>query len=323
MISIIIPVFNSEKYLEECLNSIYIQTYKDIEIILINDGSTDKSIDIINKYKNKFEKFIYLEQENKGASEARNLGVKYSSGEYLLFIDADDYIEKKSLEMIYQKANSTDSDIIIIGHKKFYNELDLMKSDNYIYNVDEDKVYTNIEVIDMILNFEVKGYICDKVFKRSKWLDLNIKFERRRYVEDWFPITKYIGESDKISFINKPIYYYRQHEESSIHNKNIKVIEDYNYAVKNIVDYIESTINYNKNSMDKFKLLTFNETIHELYDVYIDNKSKIYKEFYNYKFNDFGISNKRILSIKNINLKNKISTISWNCKIYHVLKLLV
>lgn len=320
MISIIIPVYNVEKYLGECLESIYKQTYKDIEVIIVNDGSTDKSTDIINMYKNMFVKIIYIEQNNKGASDARNIAIKHCSGEYIMFIDSDDYIEENALETIYNKAKINNADMAIIGHRKFYEGDSSKKDEVYLFDLDDSKVYTSVEVLDMILNFHVKGYLCDKMFKREVWINNNLFFESRRYVEDWFPIVQHIINSNKIIFVNRELYNYRQHNESSIHHKGTKVIEDYNYAVSNIINYINNNGECDLNSLNIFKLKTFNETIHEFYNVSIANGVQIYKEFNLYKFNECKLSIINILRCNNLSIKEKLAIISWRIKLYHILK---
>lgn len=98
LVSIIIPVYNSEKYIDRCINSIVNQTYKDIEIILIDDGSSDRSIDIINNYVNKDNRIKVYTQKNAGPSSARNYGLDVSTGDYVMFVDADDYIDKTMVE---------------------------------------------------------------------------------------------------------------------------------------------------------------------------------------------------------------------------------
>ena len=106
--SFIVPVYNTKKYLKKCLDSLIKQTFKDFEIIIVNDGSTDNSMEIIEKYKNKYSNIKVIEQQNQGLSLARNNGVKKTSGEYILFIDSDDYIEKDLLKQIDKNIGNAD-----------------------------------------------------------------------------------------------------------------------------------------------------------------------------------------------------------------------
>jgi len=319
VISIIIPVYNSEKYLEECLRSIYNQTYKNVEIIIINDGSTDNSDEIVNRYKNKFLKFQYYSQKNKGASDARNLGVEKANGEFLMFIDSDDYIEENTLELMYKKITQNNADMVIIGHKKIYNQE--KKIEKYLFDVEERKKFSNTEVLQKILNFEVRGYICDKLFRKKLWKKLKISFESRRYCEDWYPITKYTVESKDIVFINEPLYNYRQHSESSINSSNIEVVRDYNYAVNQIIKYVENNgIKCSNKDKNTFKMLTLCDSIHEFYNINKFKGNKVYSFFDEEKFNFWKCSLKDIFIDNNLKLKTKFSILFWKFKIYHYFK---
>ena len=116
MISIIIPVYNVSKYLRVCLDSVINQTYKDLEIICINDGSLDNSLDILKEYSNKDNRIIIIDKKNSGVSAARNDGIERSSGEYLFFIDSDDYIDNDFIEVFYNNAKKNDSDLVILSN---------------------------------------------------------------------------------------------------------------------------------------------------------------------------------------------------------------
>ena len=112
-ISVIIPVFNSSLYLDHCLSTVVNQTLKDIEIILIDDGSTDDSLNVIKNYAKKYNNIKYTSKENEGQAIARNIGIQMSSGEFITFIDSDDYIELNMLEKLYNIAKSDNSDIVL------------------------------------------------------------------------------------------------------------------------------------------------------------------------------------------------------------------
>ena len=118
-ISIIIPVYNVEGYLVECLNSVVNQTYRDIEIIIVNDGSTDSSFSIIQQYQLQDERIKIINQENQGLSAARNAGIKKVSGEYIWFVDSDDYITIDACEKIVEKLKQNNYDLLIVGRFRF------------------------------------------------------------------------------------------------------------------------------------------------------------------------------------------------------------
>jgi len=118
-VSIIVPVYNVELYLEECLYSIINQTFEDIEIILINDGSTDHSLEIMEKFAKKDNRIKIISQKNKGVSEARNAGILIASGDYILFVDSDDVILTNTIEILYNKIIQTGSDLLL-GNVLYY-----------------------------------------------------------------------------------------------------------------------------------------------------------------------------------------------------------
>lgn len=120
-ISIVIPVYNVEKYLRTCLDSVVNQTFKDIEIVIVNDGSKDGSLDILKEYESRYPKLITVySTENRGVSHARNYGIARSHGEYLLFVDSDDYIEPDMCEKLYEKASKDNNDIVICKYYDIY-----------------------------------------------------------------------------------------------------------------------------------------------------------------------------------------------------------
>ena len=136
-ISIIIPVYNVEGYLVECLNSVVNQTYRDIEIIIVNDGSTDSSFSIIQQYQLQDERIKIINQENQGLSAARNAGIKKVSGEYIWFVDSDDYITIDACEKIVEKLKQNNYDLLIVGRFRFGK--DYKEYDKISWGVDEIK----------------------------------------------------------------------------------------------------------------------------------------------------------------------------------------
>ena len=141
-ISVIIPIFNAEKYISDCLESIINQTLKDIEIILINDGSNDKTEQIIKEYAKKDKRIIILKQKNKGAGAARNSGIQISKGEYISFIDSDDMFHFKTLEIAYENLIKFNADIVLFYGRNFKQKKDIIinekiesyKKNNKFYN---------------------------------------------------------------------------------------------------------------------------------------------------------------------------------------------
>lgn len=315
MVSIIIPVYNVEKYIKQCLESIFNQTYKEYEVIIIDDGSTDSSNKIINSYIG-LDNIIILNQENKGVSEARNLGLKKATGEYIVFIDPDDYLQEDYLEKMVNKIKKTNSDVVICGFKSFYDD-NRRKSEFNLYKL-EDKIYSSNEVINLMLELKVKGYVWDKMFKRENLINNNFRFEPGRYVQDWFPIFKEIYNSSKITFLNEILYNYRLRNGSTVHKKNMKVTEDYYHAVEEIKTYIrEMNIDVEKKSYNTFYINTFYNLIRNFY---LANKNKkVYKNFYDSKYKENNISISKIIFNNNVDIKVKIKILLWKFRVFHIL----
>lgn len=321
MVSVIIPVYNVEKYIEQCINSILNQTYKNIEIVIVDDGSTDNSYNIIKKYIKSSDNIRYIKQDNQGVSEARNKGLNKARGEFILFVDPDDYLELDCIEKMINKIKSTQSDIVISGFRAFYENK--KNADKYhIYSL-SDKVYNSEEVINMLLEQIVKGYVWDKLFRRESLIKHNFKFEKGRYVQDWFPVFKEIYMSRTISFIDSPLYNYRLREGSTVHKRNMKITEDYYHATMSIKEYIiNNHINVNKRSMNTFKINTFYNLIRNYYVGYEHkNKRKVYKSFKNSDYNKSNIHLKDILLNNNSSKIVKIKIIMWKLKIFHIIYL--
>ena len=221
-ISIIIPVYNIEDYIEKCIKSIIYQDYENLEIILVNDGSTDNSLKICEKYSKKDKRIKILSQENQGLSMARNNALKVATGDYIWFIDGDDYIEENSFEII-KKYIDNDYDIIISDYyevKNNKNKLVKIKGENYSDN------------IRYVLSHCI---VWNKIIKK-KLLDYDF-FPKGQYYEDLYSIPILVLKIKKYKFIDETLYNYVRRE-GSITNSDetnlIKRFDDYYSGINNI-----------------------------------------------------------------------------------------
>ena len=211
-VSVIIPVYNVEKYLRECLNSVINQTLKDIEIILVDDGSTDSSLSICQEYAKKDDRIIVLTQQNQGAAVARNNGIKIAKGEYLSILDSDDYFDLSMLEKLYNKAVKDDLDITICRAQAL-NDLDKKISDMQ-YSVKE-KYLPNKEIFNYkdfckyVFNFCV-GWSWDKLYKSSFVSIHNLKFQNLRSTNDMLFVFLSLVFAEKISILDDILITHRQ-----------------------------------------------------------------------------------------------------------------
>ncbi len=222
MISVIIPVYNVEKYLDTCITSVVNQTYTNLEIILINDGSTDSSGDICNNWAKIDKRIIVEHKKNGGLADARNKGLDIASGEYIFFLDSDDWLDLNALEILVSQIENTDIDMIIFNLKKVIDEKTEGVNNKFELN---EGVYTKLEVLAMFeKNIIPLVTACSKIYNK-KIFD-NIRFPIGRINEDEFTAHFIIDECNKIMIINKPLYYYRQTPNSIMSNiKGVKLVD--------------------------------------------------------------------------------------------------
>lgn len=227
-VSIIVPVYNSEEYLDICLNSLVNQTMQDIEIIIVNDGSKDNSQKIIDeyaeKYPNKIKKFF---QENRGQASARNFGMKVASGEFIGFVDGDDYIELDTYQKVYDFATKNDFDIVSFN---FWEEKENEKWKSSYYK------FTNCEDnIKYVLN-ETSAW--NKIIRKELIVKNNISFLENYIYEDLELIPRLVLYTNKIGFLdNEYLYHYVIHEKSTMRQK------EYNPKLESIFFVMDSIKN--------------------------------------------------------------------------------
>lgn len=240
-ISIIVPIYNAENYLKSCLDSVLSQTFKDFEVLMVNDGSTDSSATICQAYAERDSRFRYFEKENGGLSDARNYGLDRVQGAYITFLDADDFLFENYLEKLYQASRLSDSDILIGGYCRFDG------SDFYFYNDHFKSDFLNsftsaqaIQVLDSMLDvpFLTFSTAWGKLFKRDLFNEL--RFPYGKYAEDQFLIWKLYMKATNIHVFNNASYVYRMNPSglSSVfslkHLDYIDALEERIRATKNL-----------------------------------------------------------------------------------------
>ena len=218
LISIIVPIYNVEKYLRQCLDSVLNQTYQNFECLLINDGSPDNSAGICKEYVDKDARFHYFEKENGGLASARNFGIKYSKGKYITFIDSDDWVESDYLEVLHSKIKEYNTDFVISSYKKF----DMDEDCFYLHIWDQDyyeRIWTSQELLSQLPNLENYdgSYTVSwgKLFKRSLFDEILFN-EQRKFGEDFECSFKLYLSMTSCLYIHKALYNYRLHPESML-----------------------------------------------------------------------------------------------------------
>ena len=270
-VSVIVPIYNVEKYLEKCINSLLSQTLEDIQIILVNDGSKDNSGNIAREYeKNNKNRIIYVEKENGGLSDARNYGLKYATGDFIAFLDSDDYIEKNAYEEMYNKAIEENAD---------YVECDFIWEFPNKIRVDKQYPYKNKKEM---LSF-VRVVAWNKLIKRQLITDNNLEFPKGLRYEDVEFTYKLIPFINKFTYVDKPFIHYVQREGSIANVQNERTAEIFT-VLDNVIEF------YKKNN---------------IYEKYRDELE------YNYARYLLCSSLKRMCKIKDKTIREKLLTESW------------
>ena len=215
-VSVIIPVYNVSKYLKPCLDSIINQTLKEIEIICVDDGSTDNSLEILNEYKEKDSRFIVLTQQNKYAGIARNTGLEKATGKYVCFLDSDDFFELSMLEQMYNKIEKDNSDVVVCGYYNYDNQNNKVLN---TYLVREPFIkqspFSPQQIKPHIFNF-CRPNPWTKLFKRELFLKYNIKFDGTICSNDLSAVYTALIVAERISTLDKPLIYYRSNQDHNL-----------------------------------------------------------------------------------------------------------
>lgn len=258
-VSVIIPIYNVEQYIKDCLDSLVNQTLDDIEIICVNDGSSDNSIKIVNEYAKNDKRFVVINQENQGTGAARNKGIDAAVGEYIMFLDPDDWYELDACEKAYNHIKQNNTDFAFFGIKLFYDDTGVLKVDtwrlkNLMFAPDLNKI--NLRELDTV--YVKTGECVYKIYNRRFLTDNNIKFSCTKMGEDYPFSFKAIVLADRVSVLNKSLYCYRKRSTSStatgaknwkeiIYNRNLVLDEILKSEYKN--EFLHAYIPMNVNSL--------------------------------------------------------------------------
>ncbi|MDU4892494.1 MAG: glycosyltransferase [Clostridium sp.] len=216
LVTAIVPVYNSQRYLNKCIESLRGQTLKDIELIFINDGSTDESLNILRKYEKLDSRIKVIDQINSGPSIARNVGIEIAEGEYISFIDSDDWIDEKMYEEMYLAASKDKMDVVICDMITVYKECK-----SYVKGIDsklQDYKRCDIEnvILKALLSSSQFNSMANKIFKTSVIKGNRMKLDENiYYAEDWLFNMEFLKKATSAKYIEKAFYYYRRGHESS------------------------------------------------------------------------------------------------------------
>lgn len=287
-VSIIIPIYNTEKYLKKCLDSVINQTLKNIEIICIDDGSTDDSPNILKEYAKRDNRIKIISKENGGQAIARNIGIDNSTGEYIGFVDSDDYINLNMFEKLYKQAKSNDLDMNMCKISLFEDGTDNFQDNVWYYALNvfgdmEKKVFTHNDTTEFTCEISVTPY--NKIYKRSFIKKHGIKFPEGLIFEDEVFFFDAYLRAERVSLLKENLYYYRTNREgSTVTNSSEKDYSDVVEIFKILREKFNETNNY-----EKYKILLANRFIHLEFKRYDQTALKYKKNFFNILKEDLSI----------------------------------
>lgn len=258
LISIIVPVYNVGSYLEQCIDSILSQTYKKLEIILVDDGSTDQSGEICDRYAEKDSRIHVVHKANGGLSSARNAGLQICHGDYLGFIDSDDYIDPNMYRILLDNLLREDADISACEiYNVFPDYIQAWKTgEKYI-------VFSGTEATKRLFNFdqeEIKFSVCNKLYKRKVFFpeNENIIFPKGRLYEDFYVTLVIAYRANCIVYLGKPLYFYRQREGSIIHTFDRRTILEHRNRILYLYKWVETEAPDLRMYVEPYVLKSFN-----------------------------------------------------------------
>ncbi|QCD53351.1 glycosyltransferase family 2 protein [Campylobacter sp. RM16192] len=273
-VSFVVPAYNVSKYIKDCVQSIIDQSLKEIEIIVVNDGSTDNTLEILNSFQD--ERLKIVTKPNGGLTSARNAGIKLAKGEYIINVDGDDFVHLNYAKIAYEKAKDTMADIVVVDFYKQYKDRNEELHDlSFIKNeiVDKD-LYLNALVSNFAFNAIWNKLIKAEILKQTLFL------ESIFYAEDLNALAKIIFNSKKIVKINKCLYFYRWGENNGSEINRFKYIIDYDLAIKDLIDFFRKNMPNNDDIIKKLQKMAFDRTyMHTIFSfLHADYEKKVYQD---------------------------------------------
>lgn len=248
--SVIIPAYNMENYLGVCLDSVFGQTLDDFEVIVINDCSKDKTESVVNEYRKKHDNLKYINNKvNMGVSASRNIGISNSEGEYIVFLDSDDYIEKDMLKSLYDECKKGNLDMAICGYFINFSDGNIKQIN---LKLDNNKIYSGVEMLKELLTHKngVTGHSWNKIIKRDILIDNNLKYpEDMKVYEDVIFFTSIYPYFNKIKYVDKSLYHYIERSNSAIRTVDDRLINDTKLSLERVEEDLISN-----NYKDKLEL---------------------------------------------------------------------
>lgn len=268
-ISVIVPVYNIAKYLPKCLESIINQTYKAIEILLINDGSTDESGKICDEYAKKDDRIKVIHQKNQGISATRNNGIKASTCDYIIFIDSDDYINEDYIKTLYNCIEKTNSDVASVNYNVVKTDETILFNGSKENNLKENElvIFEGTDIIKEYLSQKIiKNFVWNKIYKKSVICNFKVGIN----YEDMAFTLEVLSKSKKVAFINKSCYNYVKRDDSITATISEENLNDFGKAIEERYKVIKK----NFKNLDSYNIYAFLESALALSTKYVITERK-------------------------------------------------
>ena len=286
LISVIVPVYNVEKYIKKTLESLLNQTYENIEIVLVDDGSTDSSSQICDEYAKKDNRIKVIHKENGGVSSARNKGIETARGDYVFYLDSDDTIDEKCLKILKEALERTESDVAVCRVNRI--DVNGLNVDTDFW-IEEEMVLFRNEAVEKTVKEELPNYIWGKLYRKE--IFNGIKFPEGRVFEDRYESVEIISHARQTILCPKALMYYRYTPKSIMEEYNLKKVYDFLYADKHVIRFCK--INYPELVKDA-ESIYFGRYINRWLEVYenataeqiakyVRRMKSVYREYHNCK----------------------------------------
>ena len=241
-VSVIVPIYNVEKYIDKCLSTLKNQSFRDFEVLLINDETPDNSMQIAEKYASEDSRFLIFSKKNGGLSDARNYGIEHSRGEFIVFVDSDDYLHEDYLKTMYEDCINNNADM---AYCRFKHTID--KTKIKIFSINPKKsVIERDKALDMIIrDNRMHSYAWNKMYRKTLFTDNNIRYPIM-YFEDVATSARVLFHANKIAVTDKNLYYYVRRSGSIMSTMNSKKIEHLLLSILITRNYIQLHGEYDK-----------------------------------------------------------------------------
>lgn len=283
LVSVIVPVYNTRQYLGQCLDSIINQTYKNLEIILVDDGSTDGSENMCDEYARNDSRIKVIHKKNGGQSDARNAGIDQSQGVYLSYVDSDDFIHKSQIEIMVNIAIAKAVPMVMCGYQKFVDGRERKIDFRTDYIPRDDCIYryaSRDAVLRMLYRKKLSMYSCGNLYDRE--LFKTLRFPKGKVFEDVPTTWGVMKQVDNIAYADFPLYFYRQRMGSTVHTQYSHKKMDQVYTARDIMNEVVGDHELYKAAVSKYFFC--------LADIYaqVDNKHKSDKVFLKKELKKYG-----------------------------------